>query len=116
MFNMTLYSWAFPDYSSYPISLFTEFEVIVLFINLPVNEANLSPPISYVVNVSFNIVGCIFMLNLLASMMGDTQGRVGEERDELWRTQVRRRPTSRCAGRPAVLRAVVMMFRWWLRF
>ncbi|XP_067332747.1 transient receptor potential cation channel subfamily V member 6-like isoform X1 [Channa argus] len=88
MFDMTQYPWAFPDYSSYAITLFTEFEVVVLFINLPVDETIISPPIAYVINVSFNLVGGIFMLNLLAAMMGDTQEKVTKGRDELWRTQV----------------------------
>lgn len=77
-----------PDYKSLPIAIFTNFEVDVLFINLPVNEIILSPPIYYIVNVSYNVVGAFFMLNLLATMMGDTQAKVDRARDEFWRTQV----------------------------
>ncbi|XP_029014397.1 transient receptor potential cation channel subfamily V member 5-like [Betta splendens] len=88
MFDMTQSPAGLPDYSTYPITIFTEFEVDVLFINLPVDETILSPPIAYIVNVSYNVVGAFFMLNLLATMMGDTQDKVERARDEFWRTQV----------------------------
>uniref|UniRef100_A0A3Q1ILU7 Transient receptor potential cation channel, subfamily V, member 6 n=1 Tax=Anabas testudineus TaxID=64144 RepID=A0A3Q1ILU7_ANATE len=88
MFDMTQDPTGLPDYSTYPITIFTEFEVDVLFINLPVDETILSPPIAYIVNVSYNVVGAFFMLNLLATMMGDTQEKVDRAKDEFWRTQV----------------------------
>lgn len=90
MFDMTQDPQGLPDYSTYPITIFTEFEVDVLFINLPVNEIILSAPIAYIVNVSYNVVGAFFMLNLLATMMGDTQEKVDRAKDEFWRTQVTR--------------------------
>uniref|UniRef100_A0A3Q1IUK6 Transient receptor potential cation channel, subfamily V, member 6 n=1 Tax=Anabas testudineus TaxID=64144 RepID=A0A3Q1IUK6_ANATE len=77
-----------PSYGTYPVTIFTELEVDVGFINLPVNESILSPPINYIVDVSYNIIAAILLTNVLLTMMSDTQAKVAEERDELWRTQV----------------------------
>lgn len=79
---------ALPDYSSYPVTLFTDFEVDLTFINLPVDETIHMTPIVYVVHVFFTVVAAILLTNLLIAMMNDTQWRVAQERDELWRTQV----------------------------
>lgn len=88
MFDMTQVSESVPGYATYPVTIFTEFEVDVGFINLPVNESIVQPPIAYIVDVGYNLIATIFLLNVLLTMMGDTQARVAEERDQLWRTQV----------------------------
>uniref|UniRef100_A0A3Q1IUS1 Ion transport domain-containing protein n=1 Tax=Anabas testudineus TaxID=64144 RepID=A0A3Q1IUS1_ANATE len=88
MFFMTQDPSALPDYSSYPVTLFTDFEVDLTFINLPVDETIHMTPIVYVVHVFFTVVAAILLTNLLIAMMNDTQWRVAQERDELWRTQV----------------------------
>uniref|UniRef100_A0AAQ6II90 Transient receptor potential cation channel, subfamily V, member 6 n=1 Tax=Anabas testudineus TaxID=64144 RepID=A0AAQ6II90_ANATE len=88
MFDMTQDPSGVPSYGTYPVTIFTELEVDVGFINLPVNESILSPPINYIVDVSYNIIAAILLTNVLLTMMSDTQAKVAEERDELWRTQV----------------------------
>lgn len=85
---MTQVPTGVPGYSTYPVTIFTEFEVDVGFINLPADETILTPPIVYIVDVSYNIIAAILLTNLLLTMMSETQGKVAEERDELWRTQV----------------------------
>lgn len=88
MFDMTQDPNGLPDYSTYPVTIFTEFMVDVLFINLPVDETILSPPIAYIVNVSYNVIGGFLMLTLIATLMGNTQDRVERERGDFWRAQV----------------------------
>lgn len=88
MVFMTQDPTALPDYSTFPVTLFTEFEVDLTFINLPVDETIRIPPIVFVVHVFFTVVAAVLLTNLLIAMMNDTQWRVAQERDELWRTQV----------------------------
>lgn len=88
MFFITQDPTALPDYSTYPLTLFTEFEVDLTFMNLPLDATIPTPPIVYVVHVFFTVVAAILLTNLLIAMMNDTQWRVARERDELWRTQV----------------------------
>ncbi|KAK2833934.1 hypothetical protein Q5P01_017823 [Channa striata] len=88
MFDMTQYPSALPDWSSFPVSLFTMFEVDISFINLPEDQSILSAAILYVVDIAYNVVGAIVVTNVLLVMINDTYSRVTEERDELWRTQV----------------------------
>ncbi|KAF3700622.1 Transient receptor potential cation channel subfamily V member 5 [Channa argus] len=88
MFYMTQDPLALTDYTNYPVMLFTEFEVYTGFLNVPVDETIYMPHIIYVIHVVFTLVGAILLSNLLTTMMSDTQARVGQERDELWRTQV----------------------------
>uniref|UniRef100_A0A669BQX8 Transient receptor potential cation channel, subfamily V, member 6 n=1 Tax=Oreochromis niloticus TaxID=8128 RepID=A0A669BQX8_ORENI len=77
-----------PAYHSYPISLFSQFELSVGLIDLPVDHTIPIPAIVYVLHCTSSLVSHILLLNLLTAMMSDTQWRVGQERDELWRTQV----------------------------
>ncbi|XP_034030465.1 transient receptor potential cation channel subfamily V member 5-like isoform X1 [Thalassophryne amazonica] len=85
---MTQKPGSLPAYRSFPITLFSEFELSLGPIDLPVDHTITTPSIVHVLHCAFSVVSCILLLNLLTAMMSDTQGRVAEERDELWRTQV----------------------------
>lgn len=77
-----------PPYRSFPITLFSEFELSTGLIDLPVDHTIMTPPIVHVLHCTFSVVSYILLLNLLIAMMSDTHWRVAQERDELWRTQV----------------------------
>ncbi|XP_026204394.1 transient receptor potential cation channel subfamily V member 5-like isoform X1 [Anabas testudineus] len=77
-----------PDYTSLPVMFFSEFVLDTTFINLPIDETVPTPPIVYIVHVSFTLFSSVLLTNVLVVMMNDTMSRVGQERDELWRTQV----------------------------
>uniref|UniRef100_A0A8C4DJ44 Transient receptor potential cation channel, subfamily V, member 6 n=1 Tax=Dicentrarchus labrax TaxID=13489 RepID=A0A8C4DJ44_DICLA len=77
-----------PAYRSFPITLFSQFELSVGLIDLPVDHTITTPPIVHVLHCTFSVVSYILLLNLLIAMMSDTHWRVAQERDELWRTQV----------------------------
>lgn len=76
------------DFTNFPVVFFTEFEVYTSFLNVPVDETIHMPPVVYIIHVSFSIIAAILLMNLLVAMMGDTQKRVGQEKEELWRVQV----------------------------
>ncbi|XP_028984799.1 transient receptor potential cation channel subfamily V member 6 [Betta splendens] len=88
MVYMTQEPGSLPAYTSFPITLFSEFELSVGLIDLPVDQTIFTPPIVNVMHVAFSIVSYILLLNLLIAMMSDTHWRVAQERNELWRTQV----------------------------
>lgn len=85
---MTQEHLSIPALSSYPITLFTVFELTVGLIDLPVDHTIHTPPIVHVVFCCFSVVSHLLLLSLLTAMMSDTQWRVAQERDELWRIQV----------------------------
>ncbi|KAK2855092.1 hypothetical protein Q7C36_006961 [Tachysurus vachellii] len=85
---MTQASLSVPQLRSYPITLFTMFELTVGLIDLPVDHTIHTHPIVHVVFCCFSVVSHLLLLSLLTAMMSDTQWRVAQERDELWRTQV----------------------------
>uniref|UniRef100_A0AAR2KIT4 Ion transport domain-containing protein n=1 Tax=Pygocentrus nattereri TaxID=42514 RepID=A0AAR2KIT4_PYGNA len=85
---MTQEPFSIPSYHSFPITLFTEFELTIGLIDLPVDNTIYTHPIVHVVHCCFSVVSHLLLLSLLTAMMSDTQWRVGQERDELWRTQV----------------------------
>lgn len=88
MWYMTQEPFSLPAYTSFPITLFSQFELSAGLIDLPVDHALHTPAIVHVLHVSFSVVSCILLLNLLIAMMSDTHWRVAQEREELWRTQV----------------------------
>lgn len=77
-----------PAYRSFPVTLFSQFELSVGLIDLPVDHKIVTPPIVHVLHCTFSVVSYILLLNLLIAMMSDTHWRVAQERDELWRIQV----------------------------
>nr|XP_040021674.1 transient receptor potential cation channel subfamily V member 6 [Gasterosteus aculeatus aculeatus] len=77
-----------PAYRSFPIALFSLFQLSVGLIDMPVDQTIITPPIVYVLHCTFSLVSYLLLLNLLIAMMSDTHWRVAQERDELWRTQV----------------------------
>ncbi|XP_077382920.1 transient receptor potential cation channel subfamily V member 6 isoform X3 [Festucalex cinctus] len=89
MVYMTQDPESIPAYRSFPITLFSQFELSVGLIDLPVDHSFTTPPIVHVLHCAFSVVSYILLLNLLIAMMSDTHWRVAQERDELWRTQVR---------------------------
>lgn len=88
MVYMTQEPDSIPAYRSFPITLFSQFELSVGLIDLPVEHTITTPPIVHVIHCAFSVVSYILLLNLLIAMMSDTHWRVAQERDELWRTQV----------------------------
>ncbi|TKS82196.1 Transient receptor potential cation channel subfamily V member 6 [Collichthys lucidus] len=88
MVYMTQEPESVPAYRSFPITLFSQFELSVGLIDLPVDHTIATPPIVHVLHCAFSVVSYILLLNLLIAMMSDTHWRVAQERDELWRTQV----------------------------
>ncbi|KAK5922139.1 hypothetical protein CgunFtcFv8_019432 [Champsocephalus gunnari] len=88
MVYMTQEPNSIPSYRSFPITLFSQFELSVGLIDLPVDHTITTPPIVHVLHCTFSVVSYILLLNLLIAMMSDTHWRVAQERDELWRTQV----------------------------
>ncbi|XP_051576746.1 transient receptor potential cation channel subfamily V member 6-like isoform X2 [Myxocyprinus asiaticus] len=88
MVYMTQEPLAVPAYRSFPISLFSQFELSIGLIDLPVDHTIYTHPVVHCLHICFSVVSYILLFNLLIAMMSDTQWRVTQERDELWRTQV----------------------------
>uniref|UniRef100_A0A3B4AYZ0 Ion transport domain-containing protein n=1 Tax=Periophthalmus magnuspinnatus TaxID=409849 RepID=A0A3B4AYZ0_9GOBI len=114
---------AIPAYRSFPITLFSQFELSVGLIDLPVDHTIITPPIVHVLHCTFSVVSYILLLNLLIAMMSDTHWRVAQERDELWRTQVvattlmleRRLPRCLWPRLGVCGQSFGLMERWYLR-
>lgn len=88
MFYVTQEPLSVPSYNSYPLSIYTEFEVDTTFINVPHDATLYNPPIVYIIHISFTVVSAMVLTNLLVAMLGETHTVMAQEREELWRTQV----------------------------
>nr|XP_033780459.1 transient receptor potential cation channel subfamily V member 6-like [Geotrypetes seraphini] len=76
------------QFFSYPMALFSTFELFLTLIDGPANYEVDLPPMFSVVYAAFAIFAALLMLNLIIALMGDTYWRVATERDEIWRAQV----------------------------
>ncbi|KAM9405140.1 transient receptor potential cation channel subfamily V member 5-like [Salvelinus alpinus] len=76
MVYMTQDPDSLPAYRSFPITLFSQFELSVGLIDLPVDHTITTPPIVHVLHCTFSVVSYILLLNLLIAMMSDTHWRV----------------------------------------
>ncbi|KAJ8005149.1 hypothetical protein DPEC_G00143650 [Dallia pectoralis] len=88
MVYMTQLQGSLPQYRSYPITLFSLFELSVGLIDLPVDQTIAIAPIVFVLHCTLSLTLCSLLINLLIAMMSDTHWRVSQEKEELWRTQV----------------------------
>uniref|UniRef100_A0A8C5M6F9 Ion transport domain-containing protein n=1 Tax=Leptobrachium leishanense TaxID=445787 RepID=A0A8C5M6F9_9ANUR len=76
------------QFMTYPMSIFSTFELFLTLIDGPANyDVDLPFMFSFMYS-AFGIIAALLMLNLLIAMMGDTHWRVSHEQDELWRAQV----------------------------
>ncbi|XP_072536668.1 transient receptor potential cation channel subfamily V member 6 [Salminus brasiliensis] len=94
-FSTALWTWymtqdhlSIPSYRSFPVTFFTEFVLTIGLVDMPVDHTVYIHPVIHVVHCCFAVVSHLLLLSLLTAMMSDTQWRVAQERDELWRTQV----------------------------
>ncbi|XP_078510241.1 transient receptor potential cation channel subfamily V member 6-like [Lissotriton helveticus] len=73
---------------SYPMSLFSTFELSLTLIDGPANYSVDLPLMYHVLYSAFAILAALLMLNMIIAMMADTYLQVVRERDEIWRAQV----------------------------
>ncbi|XP_029437165.1 transient receptor potential cation channel subfamily V member 6-like [Rhinatrema bivittatum] len=73
---------------SYPMAIFSTFELFLTLIDGPANYQVDLPLMYSLVYAAFAIFAALLMLNLIIAMMGDTHRQVATERDEIWRAQV----------------------------
>lgn len=104
---MTQEHLSVPQMRSYPITLFSMFELTVGLIDMPVDQTIHNHPIVFVVFCCFSVVSHLLLLSLLTAMMSDTQWRVAQERDELWRVQVGNK-NLRCKKLPYLIKHIIM--------
>ncbi|XP_043935099.1 transient receptor potential cation channel subfamily V member 6-like [Protopterus annectens] len=77
-----------PHFTSFPMALYSTYELFVTIIDGPSNYNVNVPAMFMALYTAFSIFATLLMVNLLIAMMGDTHWRVARERHELWRAQV----------------------------
>ncbi|KAG2469901.1 TRPV6 protein, partial [Polypterus senegalus] len=88
MAYMTQDPSADPQFGDFPTTFFVEFELSLGLLDIPLNYSVWTPNIVKVLHAALTIFAFLLIMNLLIAMLGDTQTRVAEERDEIWRAQV----------------------------
>ncbi|KAG2469902.1 TRPV6 protein, partial [Polypterus senegalus] len=88
MAYMTQDPSADPQFGDFPTSFFVEFELSLGLLDIPLNYSVWTPNIVKVLHAALTIFAFLLIMNLLIAMLGDTQTRVAQERDEIWRAQV----------------------------
>ncbi|XP_051788048.1 transient receptor potential cation channel subfamily V member 6-like isoform X2 [Erpetoichthys calabaricus] len=88
MAYMTQDPSADPQFGDFPTTFFVQFELSLGLLDIPLNYSVWTPNIVKVLHAALTIFGFLLIMNLLIAMLGDTQTRVAEERDEIWRGQV----------------------------
>ncbi|XP_028665790.1 transient receptor potential cation channel subfamily V member 5-like [Erpetoichthys calabaricus] len=77
-----------PHFNEFSTTFFLQFELSLGLLNLPLNYTVWTPNIVKVLHSALTIFAFLVIMFLLAAMLGDTQTRVAEERNEIWRAQV----------------------------
>uniref|UniRef100_A0A3Q3KVG6 Transient receptor potential cation channel, subfamily V, member 6 n=1 Tax=Mastacembelus armatus TaxID=205130 RepID=A0A3Q3KVG6_9TELE len=85
---MTQDPTSIPPYATFALTLFSETELISTVINLPYDPTIYTPPIASIMHVVYSLISGILLLNLLIAIMTDTEWKVAQEKDELWRIQM----------------------------
>uniref|UniRef100_A0A8C9VX27 Transient receptor potential cation channel, subfamily V, member 6 n=1 Tax=Scleropages formosus TaxID=113540 RepID=A0A8C9VX27_SCLFO len=88
MFYMTQEVDSLPPYRSFPITLFTQFELTLGQVDLPVDHTLTISPVVHVLHCIFSLVSNLLLLNMLTAIMSETHSTVDGVREELWMTQV----------------------------
>uniref|UniRef100_A0A8C4S622 Transient receptor potential cation channel subfamily V member 6-like n=1 Tax=Erpetoichthys calabaricus TaxID=27687 RepID=A0A8C4S622_ERPCA len=88
MAYMTQDPSADPQFGDFPTTFFVQFELSLGLLDIPLNYSVWTPNIVKVLHAALTIFGFLLIMNLLIAMLGDTQTRLAQERDEIWRGQV----------------------------
>ncbi|XP_031761823.1 transient receptor potential cation channel subfamily V member 6 isoform X2 [Xenopus tropicalis] len=72
----------------YTTCLLSTYELFLNILNGPANYAIDVPGMYTPLYGSFCVIAFLLMFNLLTALMGDTQGDLAKQKDELWRAQI----------------------------
>ncbi|KAM4693731.1 transient receptor potential cation channel subfamily V member 6-like isoform 2-T2 [Discoglossus pictus] len=78
----------FPYFCTFPVTLFTLFQLMMGLDNLPIPSDVNMPKMIMVLYMVYMFFAFVLLLNLLIALMTDTHFRVNKERNILWRAQI----------------------------